>query len=95
MSDGQEREPAAQIAVAVVAKPVAVALVEALTIARDLRSPKDFDPIVAAIKSLDGTHKIDFTMALLIIAARRICEHELQQLGTELTKLADTDRIAL
>ena len=95
MSDGQERENGATIAIAVVAKPVATELVEALTIARDLRSPADFDLIIEAIKSLDNMHRIDFTMALLIIAARRICEHELQQLGTELTKLADTDRIAL
>lgn len=95
MSDGQERDHTGSIAVAVVAKPVAVALVEALTIARDLRSSADFDPIIAALLSLDSQRRIDFTMALLIIAGRRICEHELQQLGTELTKLADTDRIAL
>lgn len=95
MSDGQEREHTGSIAVAVVAKPVAVALVEALTIARDLRSPADFDPIIAALLSLDSQRRIDFTMALLIIAGRRICDHELQQLGTELAKLGDGDRIGL
>ncbi len=95
MSDDRERESDGTIAIAVVTKPVAVALVEALTIARDLRSPADFDPIIAAIQSLDNMQRIDFTMALLIVAARRICDHELQQLGARLTTPPIGDRIGL
>ena len=91
-------EPASgedRIVLAIVSKPGALASVEILTMALDLRGPEDFEPIVSAIAELDSARREQLLIALAVVASRSICAHDLQRLAALVAALSDADRVAL